>query len=294
MTKNYLELIISKIQDKNSKHAFKLRKTLDEMEAGHKVKANIFYKKYDNYLEIENKTLDFGVDCYLHMMKDMIRQRLQFIKAGTYSNSSFNDVEKRVYSNPEIMTYHMHGLVLAQFLWIDQCQRFSFFSDNLLKYADACNCYLEIGGGHGLYIMEALDLLPATAHFDLVDISQSSIDLAKGILDNDKVNYIFRNIFDFNENENKYDFITIGEVLEHLEDPLLLLKKIVDLLSDKGVCYITTPVNAPMIDHIYLFNSVGEIRALFYSAGLEILEEKIAISDNESEEYAKKNRSPIM
>ena len=191
------------------------------------------------------------------------------------------------------MTYHMHGLVLAQFLWFDQYERIRFFIQNLKKYFPSQNKYLEIGGGHGLYIFEALNHLPEIKQFDLVDISQSSLDLAKGIIDTSRINYHLKNIFDFSDAE-KYDFITIGEVLEHVEDPLSLLKKIARLLSENGVCYITTPINAPMIDHIYLFHNATEIRDLFDLAGFKIIEERIVISEKMTEKEAAKYKVPVM
>jgi 2-polyprenyl-3-methyl-5-hydroxy-6-metoxy-1,4-benzoquinol methylase len=83
-------------------------------------------------------------------------------------------------------------------------------------------------------------------------------------------------------------------VLEHIEDPFILLKKITGLLGKNGICYITTPINAPMIDHIYLFNNEEEIRKLFNSAGLKILEEKIVISEKVSPKHAEKFKTPVM
>ena len=291
---SYLEIILNKIEVKDSKHAHKLRKSLYELGEEYILKANSFYKKYSMYLENENKTLDFGVDCYLHMMDDMLDERIEFIRNGKYSSSSFDEVEKRVYKNPVTMTYHMHGLVLAQFLWVEQFQRFIFFSKNLKRYAADSKKYLEIGGGHGLYIGEAIELLSDVKQFDMVDISQSSLNLAKGILCNDTINYHLKNILYFDKKEHTYDFITVGEVLEHLEEPLVLLKKIVELLGNNGICYLTTPINAPMIDHIYLFNNEEEIRELFNLVGLEILEEKIAVSDNETLTHARKYKTPVM
>jgi ubiquinone/menaquinone biosynthesis C-methylase UbiE len=227
------------------------------------------------------------------MISDMLDERLKFIRKGKYSNTSFEDVEKRIYGNPEIMTYHMHGLVLAQFLWFDQYERLLFFSKNLKKHHNNIQKYLEIGGGHGLYINEAISLIPETNQFDLVDISQSSLDLACGIINNDKISYFLKNIFDFPD-DKKYDFITMGEVLEHVEDPLSLLQKIAKLLLKDGVCYITTPINAPMIDHIYLFNNEDEIRDLFKKANFEIIEEKIVISEKITEKQASKYKVPVM
>lgn len=292
--KSYLDIILNLIKEKNPTHAAKIYMSLNDLGEVYTQKANSFFEMYALYLEKENKTLSYGVDCYLKLINDMIEERIEFIRNGTYSNTSFDEVEKKVYGNPAVMTYHMHGLVLAQFLWFDQFQRFSFFYQNLKKYSAHTYKYLEIGGGHGLYLKEAIELLPDVKQFDLVDISQSSLDLAKGILGNDKINFILKNVYDFNESENSYDFITIGEVLEHLEKPLQLLRKIILLLRKTGICYITTPINAPMIDHLYLFNNEDEIRDLIDFAGFEILQERIAISDNKTVKYAQKYKIPIM
>lgn len=294
MSGNYVEHILNIIESENSKHAIKIRKNIKELGSDFIIRSDSFFSKYVDYLERNNKTLDYGVNCYLRMIDDMVKERIEFIRNDCYSSSSFAEVEKRVYANPDIMEYHMHGLVIAQFLWIDQFKRFLFFSENLKKYLKSSGKYLEIGGGHGLYINEAINIFSNLAKNDLVDISSSSIDLAKGIINNSKINYIHKNIFDFNAEENIYDFITMGEVLEHVEDPLSLLKKLNELLDINGVCYITTPINAPMIDHIYLFNDASEIRSLFKSSGFDILEEKIVISDNKSEEYAKRTKLPVM
>lgn len=290
---NSLELILSKIESKNPVHFSKLEANLAELGNEYTIAASSFFDKYFSYLERNNIEIDFGIDCYLHMISDMLEERLKFIREGRYSNSSFDDVEKRIYGNPEIMTYHMHGLVLAQFLWFDQYERLLFFSENLKKHHKNIQKYLEIGGGHGLYINEAIAVIPETRQFDLVDISQSSLDLAKGIVNDNRINYYLKNIFDFSDDE-KYDFVTMGEVLEHVEDPLSLLQKVGDLLLKDGVCYITTPINAPMIDHIYLFNNEDEIRDLFKKANFEIIEERIVISEKITEKQAAKRKVPVM
>jgi 2-polyprenyl-3-methyl-5-hydroxy-6-metoxy-1,4-benzoquinol methylase len=288
-----LEIILEKIKSKNPNHADKLLNNLSDLDEEYKYSANAFYSKYIAYLEKCKLNLNFSIDCYLHMIDDMLEERNKFIRNGKYSNTSFEEVKKTIYGNSEIMTYHMHGLVLAQFLWFDQYARFKFFIGNLKKYFHSNQKYLEIGGGHGLYADETIHLIPEISQIDLVDISQSSLSLAQGIINNHKVNYFLKNIFDFS-NVEKYNFITVGEVLEHVEDPLSLLKKIYKLLKEKGVCYITTPINAPMIDHIYLFNNVEEIRNLFHSARFEVIEEKIVISEKVSQKKAEKFKVPIM
>jgi len=290
---NYIELLLNKISAKNQKHATKLRENLKHLSDDYFHLGNSFYEKYEKYLHSQKLTLDFGVECYLRMSEDMVEERIKFIQNGKYSNTSFAEVDKTVYSNPGVMTYHMHGLVLGQFLWFEQWERIKFFVDNLQHYFRNGRKYLEIGGGHGLYINEAMKLLPDTTQFDLVDISESSLTLARGILNTNRVNFHLKNIFDFT-NDDEYDFVTIGEVLEHVEEPLRLLKQIRNHLSANGFCYLTTPINAPMIDHIYLFNDEQEIRNLLTEAGFEIVKEKIVISEKISSAKAVRYKVPVM
>ena len=290
---NYIESLLTKIEAINPEHATKLRNNLSYLDDNYYNLSSDFLKKYEKYLYAKDLTVDFGVDCYLKMHNDMVEERLKFIRNGCYSSSSFTEVENKVYEKPEVMTYHMHGLVLGQFLWFEQYERYKFFSERLKKYFNDGNKYLEIGGGHGLYIYEATKLLPDDTDFDLVDISQTSLDLAKGILDDNNINYHLKNIFDF-ASDDVYDFITAGEVLEHVEKPLELLAKINNILTNDGICFLTSPINSPMIDHIYLFNEEQEIRELLSEAGFSIVEEKIILADKIPTRKAKKFKSPIM
>ena len=197
-----------------------------------------------------------------------------FIETGEYSNKSFSDVYLRVYSNPDVMSYHMHGLLLSQILWQQHYEMFSFFSCTLPLFKDGIRSYLEIGGGHGLFVSEALELLNKEVYFELVDVSQSSLDMAKKFITNGKVNFVLQDIFAY-ETARHYDFIAMGEVLEHVEQPEALLRRVSNLLTDDGYVFITVPANAPAIDHIYLFKNEHEIRNLAEAAGFRIATEVI-------------------
>jgi 2-polyprenyl-3-methyl-5-hydroxy-6-metoxy-1,4-benzoquinol methylase len=82
-------------------------------------------------------------------------------------------------------------------------------------------------------------------------------------------------IFDY-EPELKYDFITMGEIIEHLENPKELLLKMKNLLTDNGLCFKTIPINSPAIDHIYIFRDQHEIRTMICNAGLKIIGDFVA------------------
>jgi len=290
---NKLEYIINQIGVKNPMHYKKLKKDLSKCDNLFFDRASSFLEKYNKVLTSKNQNLDYAIDCYLKLVKDVKIETDLFILTGEYSSKSFDEVNKRVYENPDIMDYYMHGLLLAQFLWIQNYKMFLFFIDLLNAEHQKINSYLEIGGGHGLYISEAIEILGVeNTKFDFVDISISSIELAQNLINNDIVNYIHKDIFDFNP-EIKYDFITMGEVLEHVEEPLKLLTKLQSLLNENGRILITTPANAPMIDHIYLFTSVDHIRKILTDAGFNIISEMYAHAEDVTDEVAERFKIPL-
>jgi SAM-dependent methyltransferase len=255
-------------------------------------RAEAFLNAFYRFMQGTGRSYEQGIQCHMRLRETMVEERFYFLRNGSYSSTSFAEVNQRVYANPEIMTTHMYGLVFAQFLWPDQTERFRFFWETLPEYAAGIKDYLEIGGGHALYIREALSALPDAA-FDLLDISSSSIDLARGICDSDRVKFHLGDIFDFSE-ESRYDFVTMGEVLEHVEDPLSLLTRVRQLLKPRGSMYITTPANAPMVDHIYLFHNEGEIRSLLQRAGFTIDRERMRFAGDLSVEQSRKRKLPLM
>jgi 2-polyprenyl-3-methyl-5-hydroxy-6-metoxy-1,4-benzoquinol methylase len=256
-------------------------------------RAERFFRAFQHFLESKGRSFDYGIDCYLKLREAMAEERLNFLRNDCYSNTSFAQVAQRVYHNPDVMQYHMYGLVLAQFLWPDQYHRYSFFCDAFPSYVPSVKTYLEIGGGHALYVAEAASLLPTDARIDVVDISPSSLELAQGMMPGAPISWHQSNIFDFVP-DWRYDFISIGEVLEHLEDPLAMLRRILELLAPEGTAYVTTPANAPMIDHIYLFNNAQEIREMIRAAGFEIETETSMFAGGMPEARSVKLKMPLM
>ncbi len=288
-----LEEIISKIEVLNPRHTKKLRKNIKSLDADYFAMADSFLEKYQQFLVSVDKNLDYVIESYLRMNSDVMYEQIRFMETGKYSSSSFEEVNKRVYNNPEVMEYYIHGILLSQVLWAHHYKMFSFFIKNLPAYKDKIKNYLEIGGGHGLFISEAIKKLNPDTNFDMVDISSSSISIAKKFIQDDKVNYILSDILEYNTNK-KYDFITMGEVLEHVEEPLKLLKRLSELVADNGYIYITVPANGPTIDHIYLFRNADEIRELIHAAGLEVVNEINVYVEDVSKEVAEEQKITLM
>lgn len=288
-----LNYIIDKIAAVNTLHGKKLKKNLSSCEAVYYLKADTFLTTYQNLLRKKNLTIDYAIDCYLQMLADVNYETVQFIRTGCYSSTSFEEVRQKVYANTEVMTYYMHGLMLSQFLWTHHYKILAAFCDTILRKKQEVKRYLEIGGGHGLYLSEAISTLNRETDFTLVDISPGSVEMTKEWLGNANVNYLVQDIFDYNP-DNKFDFITMGEVLEHVENPVALLKKVSTLLTENGYLWVTTPTNAPAIDHIYLFRNTNDIHQIITEAGFDIAEETTAYAEEVSAEVAEKFKVSMM
>ena len=287
-----MQRVIEHIGSADEKFGHRLRTYAEAGDALFHSRAETFFERYKVFNESQGKTFECHIDCFLRLQHSVSEQRARFLETGKYQNSSFEEVNRRVYSNPETMHYHMYGLVFAQFLWPDQYRRFAFFADHLPLYK-GIKRYLEIGGGHALYLTEALNALPDTVQFDLVDISPTSLEMAKGISRAQNVRYHLMDIFDFPD-EPVYDFITMGEVIEHVEQPHALVSKVRRLLAPGGILYITTPANAPMQDHIYFFRNAQEIRDMLTGCGFRIERETSQYAVQINEKLAEKMKIPLM
>jgi 2-polyprenyl-3-methyl-5-hydroxy-6-metoxy-1,4-benzoquinol methylase len=288
-----LEYILNVVSDKNPLHGKKIKKNINSFDDNYFKRANRFLDKYIKLLEANDKSLDYAIDCYLQMIADVYYESVQFMRTGEYTSTSFEEVNKRVYNEPKVMEYYMHGLLLSQFLWAQHYDILLCFNEIINKHKGDITNYLEVGGGHGLYISEAVELTSNETLFDLVDISPSSLEIARQMINNHKVNYNLTDVFEYFP-DKKYDFITMGEVLEHVEDPVSLLKKLHSLTTNSGKVFITTPTNAPAIDHIYLFKNADDIREVIVKAGFKIEEEHCIYSENLPKELLEKHKISMM
>lgn len=290
-----IEQLIENIATKNAIHGKKLQKNFSSLkeEKNYINDYNIFINKYKDILEKNRLTFDDSINYYLKMIGDFNEEMLDFMRTGKYRNTSFDAVNKAMYNNPDVMVSHMHGLLLSQFLWKHHYDVYQYFKNGIQKYLPV-QSYLEIGAGHGLYFEAAMGKIGDDCTFEALDISETSLELTKSLIKSDQVIYHLKNVFDYTDEDEKKDFITMGEVLEHVEDPLALLTKIKSLIKPEGTIFITTPTNAPSIDHIYLFNNVQEIRDLINEAGLEIVDERYFVSEDIDLEKAEKRKIATM
>ena len=272
MEPKYLNFVLGYIKENNPMHYKKLKKGIDFSNMEYVARAETFFKHYEELLQKEGKDFAFAIDCYLRVVSDTLMEQIKFFETGKYTSTSFDEVNERVYGNPEVMSYYMHGLLVSEYLWSHHYKMLEFFFTNINNYESGVKYILEIGGGHGLFTCEILERFKFKLNYTMVDISETSIALSKTFIKDERVSFILEDVYKY-QTDVRYDFIIMGEVLEHVEDPLGLMKKLHELGSDNATAFITVPCNGPAIDHIYLFRNPSEIIALYKEAGWEVAQD---------------------
>jgi 2-polyprenyl-3-methyl-5-hydroxy-6-metoxy-1,4-benzoquinol methylase len=289
----YLGKLIQEIEKQDKLHTKTIRANISYVTEHYSQQLEELLGLVKSYFEM----LSFGVervaDDYLKMIRDMRVEGLYFYRHGKYRCANQQIAYEYVYSKPDVMTYYMNALLVSQILWKHHFNIFMFFQETLKKINQNRDnvTILDIGPGHGFFSYLVKKEFPEYQSIDIVDISETSLEMTKKIIgfDEDKINYKLQDIFDYDGVE-KYDFIVLGEVIEHLDEPELILKKLGSLLKPEGVLWLTTPTNAPALDHVYLFNNREEVFSLVKSAGLDPVAFCNFFADDVNEETAIKNR----
>jgi 2-polyprenyl-3-methyl-5-hydroxy-6-metoxy-1,4-benzoquinol methylase len=233
---------------------------------------------------------------YNRMTTDFLKEQIRFKKTGKYLRDNAEAARVDVYENDEVMRYYMVGLCISYLLWPNHYKMYQFFK-RFLATNPRVKKYLDVAPGHGLFAAQVIRKYPEV-QATLVDISLTSLSVAKDLLSNfgiPELEYkaIHGDFLKIEINQESYDFISMGEVLEHVEDPLAFLRKASTLLGPNGHIFMTTCSNAPAIDHIYHFRNSEEIRSLIRESGLRIIVEECIPAENVPEELCEQERVTV-
>lgn len=271
--------IIERVYAKAPLNKKKLTKYLSTRDGVFFEEAEHFAGKYKSYLQHNDIPIDYAIDAYLEMNKNMMVSQIEFMKTGRYPIKLQADAFEKVYNNEKAMRSYMIGLAISQFLWATHFEMFRFHNASVFKFKDKITNYLEIGPGHGLFLDRAIEHLNPNARITAIDISPVAMQITKSILsffrpNLHNVEFIVKDFLKY-DSENTFGFITMGEVLEHVNEPEKLLIKIHKLLDVNGRAFVSTCANAPSIDHVYHFKFVEEIQQMLNRCGFTVENEAI-------------------
>jgi len=230
---------------------------------------------YIVFCERNSLGIPYLAECYDLIVKDTLREQLYFQRHKRYRYSTFAEVADSVYFDDDYMGKYMHGLAITAWLWPNHREMHRFFASRIPTTERGT--YLEVGPGHGVYMLTAMNR-SAYDRFEGIDLSPTSVEMTRALLasheeSSESAYEIYCSDFLKDElRQDNYNAIVMGEVLEHVEEPLVFLEKIRVLAADDAFIFITTPINAPAVDHIYLFESYEDIEELVTQAGLSVRE----------------------
>jgi 2-polyprenyl-3-methyl-5-hydroxy-6-metoxy-1,4-benzoquinol methylase len=219
-------------------------------------------------------TVPYLAECYLTIVEDTLEEQIYFMKHKEYRHKTLQEVADKVYFDPVYMNRYMYGLAITGFLWPNHLSIVRFFKETLP--GDKQGAYLEVGPGHGHFMMTAMEV-GSFDEFLGVDISATSIEQTRSIIDHfapknaEKVRLELRDFLAVDDlPDGSFDAIVMGEVLEHVEEPEKFLQRIAQLAKPDAHIYITTCINAPAIDHIYLWRTIESLEEMIRDNGLRI------------------------
>lgn len=261
--------LVRAISATNPFQAKRIRKFIGEQDESYWAFAESVTRVADQLLANANGSLNDAVSAYTTLCTRMLSDQIAFRKSGRYTADNAAAVKEAVYDNPVEMRAYILGLLMTYIFWPNHYALFTMFQDHINN--QPINHCLEIGAGHGLFSASLLKRHPA-ASLDVIDISAASIKLGSELMEafESPMAHIQFVHGDFLKStlDARYDFIIMGEILEHVNEPVHFLDKARDLLAHGGAIFMTTCANCPAVDHVYQFHNVDHIRDVITEAGL--------------------------
>ena len=222
----------------------------------------------------------YSLNSYNSLCQETMLEQLYLKKNGTYRaiNNKIDNID--LYKSSKKMKSYLLAIMLTQIFWQSHYKILKFYKKNIKTKKKVK--FLEIGSGHGLLSKYLMDSNLKNSGL-ICDISKQSLSLVKNILKNsknlNKIKFINEDFFKLNE-KSKFDFIVMGEVIEHVKNPKTFLKKAVNLLEKDGKIFLSTCANCAQVDHIFHFKNIYEIQKLLKNSNLKIKSELISPSEN--------------
>lgn len=259
-------------------------KTLSDLE---KIALDIIIVSKKNKFTIKNISKFYNDLCI-----ETMQEQLYLKKFNTYRSIKEKKSNLKLYNSNFKMKKYILALMLTQIYWNSHVKIFKWYKKKIKNLN--LNYFLEIGSGHGLLSKELIK--KKNLKGVICDISQQSLNFTKKILGNFvKSNKIeFKKIDFFNLKPNKkFDFVVMGEVIEHVDNPIKFLKKVKTIITKDGKIFISTCANCAQVDHIYHFKSIEQIRNLIKKTKLKIMSELISPSEKIKKDKWKKEKISI-
>jgi len=211
---------------------------------------------------------------YKSFVSDVNRSQMMYEKQEHYPSSNYADVKKEVYDNGQFMSLYHWGVYVTTFAWEHHLELHTYFKNEFInRIKDQSKVGLDLGAGSAIWSMLTANFCPNIS-IQAVDISAKTVSLAQEfILANNfknKINMIEHDALTY-QSSTKFDFALSCFLLEHLEQPQLLLANLNANLKEHGYAFVTAALTASEVDHIFEIKKESEIICMAENAGFRVL-----------------------
>jgi ubiquinone/menaquinone biosynthesis C-methylase UbiE len=220
-------------------------------------------------------------DSLLEYTVAYLKEQVRFVATGEYSNSDFETARAQVYDNADVMErFYLEGLLLTHAFWPIHFDIHRFFIEEFVSRVGDLGQGVEVGFGHGLYLLDVLSQRSRTQARGY-DISNFSLDYAGRLLRHAGIGEerFQLGLTDVREGvpgeDACYDWAIFAEILEHIPDPQAALHELHRVLKPGCPLFATTVMNSNALDHLYLYREVGEVVAQLEEAGFEVVAQRL-------------------
>jgi 2-polyprenyl-3-methyl-5-hydroxy-6-metoxy-1,4-benzoquinol methylase len=223
--------------------------------------------------------LDVFADDYRWTCAIVREEQFYFARHKKYRRSTIEEAIRDIYGNAPYMSRYVNGLLLTQVLWLNHAQAMDIYRHRFLPGNRAGYEHLEVGPGHGLFLVSAARDARCGG-LTAWDVSPSSFDSTRRALH--KMNVVRpvvmkeAEICSVDPRPDAFDSIMCSEVLEHTQHPHKALDNIYRALRPGGQLFLNIPVNSPAPDHIYLWRKPTEVQDMVENQGF-LIEEFITL-----------------
>jgi hypothetical protein len=262
---DFVSDVFEEIKKSNPMHWKKLNSNVHLFDDRHHAAFDFMCDEFMKVMDLNGYSVTDVVIKYNEMLTSVLKAFIRYHRDGIYPNCSFSEVNARLYSNKFAVESFALASFLSEILWQQHFRLFYWYLDKINLYKSNIHSYLEIGGAHGQYMSYMERLIP---------------EVKKTILSTNPVSDMMVSWFSsrfisydsVKDLENiKYDWITLGETMEHYENPEYYVDLSIRHLNKSGYLFITAPVNAPAPDHVYHYKSSEEVLNFFENKGLTLL-----------------------
>lgn len=284
--------IVEVVVARKPMHRKFLRAALAQLSDAEQAEAELYI---DFLARQEGHSIEYLAACYLTIVEDTFREELHFRETGRYRCTSYADAAAAVYHNPEYMQRYMVGLALSSFWWINHVALRRFFARWIEGRRGAL--YREVGPGHGLYFLQALRA-GGYSRYEGIDISETSVAMTRRVTDSGHFGTyanasVEQGDFLADGSRELADVLVMGEILEHVETPLLFLECAHRSTRSDASIFLTTCFNSPAVDHIYNPGSMAALTTLAQQAGFKVTDTLIVPKQGTTIERCEAERLPV-